>query len=106
VLLGFTVGPAYPLIVAAVFLGLQQLESNVLTPVVMRRQTGLRPFSVLLALILGSALAGIWGALVAVPVGSALQIVVVRVVAPALRNRHDSEIPSMPEEQVEVSVPT
>jgi predicted PurR-regulated permease PerM len=106
VLLGFTVGPAYPLIVAAVFLGLQQLESNVLTPVVMRRQTGLRPFSELLALILGSALAGIWGALVAVPVGSALQIVVVRVVAPALRNRHDSEIRSTPEEQVEVSVPT
>jgi len=106
VLLGFTVGPAYPLIVAAVFLGLQQLESNVLTPVVMRRQTGLRPFSVLLALILGSALAGIWGALVAVPVGSALQIVVVRVVAPALRSRHDSEVPSAPEEQAEVSVPT
>jgi predicted PurR-regulated permease PerM len=91
VLLGFTVGPAYPLVVAAVFLVLQQLESNVLTPVVMKRQTGLRPFSVLLALIVGAALAGIWGALVAVPVWSALQIIVVRVVAPALRSRHVNE---------------
>jgi predicted PurR-regulated permease PerM len=88
VLLGFTIGPVYPLIVGVVFLVLQQLESNVLTPVVMKRQTGLRPFSVLLALIAGAALAGIWGALVAVPVGSALQIIIVRVVAPALKSRH------------------
>jgi predicted PurR-regulated permease PerM len=92
VLLGFTVSPAYPLIVAVVFLGLQQLESNVLTPVVMKRQTGLRPFSVLLALIVGAGLAGIWGALVAVPVGSALQIVVVRVVAPAIRRRYGADV--------------
>jgi predicted PurR-regulated permease PerM len=40
VLLGFTISPVYPLIVAVVFLALQQLESNVLTPVVMKRQTG------------------------------------------------------------------
>jgi predicted PurR-regulated permease PerM len=39
VLLGFTISPVYPLIVAVVFLALQ-LESNVLTPVVMKRQTG------------------------------------------------------------------
>jgi predicted PurR-regulated permease PerM len=106
ILLGFTIGPLYPLIVAAVFLGLQQLESNVLTPVVMRRQTGLRPFSVLLALILGSALAGIWGALVAVPVGSALQIVIVRVVAPALKSRHETGVSTAPEEEVEVAAST
>jgi predicted PurR-regulated permease PerM len=105
VLLGFTIGPAYPLIVAVVFLALQQLESNVLTPLVMKRQTGLRPFSVLLALIVGAALAGIWGALVAVPVGSAIQIVVVRVVAPALKRRHEGDIPSAAEEPVEVSAP-
>ncbi|HEY4864406.1 MAG TPA: AI-2E family transporter [Candidatus Dormibacteraeota bacterium] len=105
VLLGFTISPAYPLIVAAVYLALQQLESNVLTPVVMRRQTGLRPFLILLSLIVGAALAGIWGALVAVPVGSALQIVVVRVVAPALKRRHEGDAPSAAEERVEVAAP-
>jgi predicted PurR-regulated permease PerM len=93
VLLGFTVGPAYPLVVAAAFLVLQQLESNVITPVVMRRQTGLRPFFILLTLIAGAGLAGIWGALVAVPVGSALQIVIVRVVAPAIRRRYQTGAP-------------
>jgi predicted PurR-regulated permease PerM len=105
ILLGFTISPAYPLIVAVVFLALQQLESNVLTPVVMKRQTGLRPFLVLLALIVGAALAGVWGALVAVPVGSALQIVVVRVVAPALTRRHASASIPAPEESVEVAAP-
>jgi predicted PurR-regulated permease PerM len=90
VLLGFTVSPIYPLVVAVVFLGVQQVESNVLTPLVMRQQTGLRPFAILAALIAGAGLAGIWGALVAVPIGSALQIVVVRVVAPAVRRRYDT----------------
>lgn len=87
VALGFSVSPWYPLVVAAVFLVIQQLESNLLTPIVMRRQVGLRPFALLVALLAGGSLAGIWGAVVAVPVGSALQLVVVRVVAPAIRAR-------------------
>jgi predicted PurR-regulated permease PerM len=87
VALGFTVSAWYPLVVAGVFLVIQQLESNVLTPVVMKRQVGLRPFPLLVALLVGGSLAGIWGALVAVPVGSAVQVVVVRVVAPAIRAR-------------------
>jgi predicted PurR-regulated permease PerM len=74
-------------VVAAAFLVLQQLESNVLTPLVMRHEVGLRPFVVILALLVGAGLAGVWGALVAVPIGSAIQIVVVRVVAPAIRAR-------------------
>jgi predicted PurR-regulated permease PerM len=88
VALGFTVSAWYPLVVAGVFLVIQQVESNVLTPVVMKRQVGLRPFPLLVALLIGGSLAGIWGALVAVPIGSAVQVVVVRVVAPAIRARY------------------
>ena len=87
VLLGFTVGLWFPLVVAGAFLALQQLESNVLVPVVMRYEVGLRPFAVLVALLVGAGLGGIWGALVAVPVYSAIQIIVVRLVAPAVRAR-------------------
>jgi predicted PurR-regulated permease PerM len=87
VALGFTVSAWYPLIVAGAFLIIQQVESNVLTPVVMRSQVGLRPFPLLVALLIGGSIAGVWGALVAVPVGSAVQVVVVRVVAPAIRAR-------------------
>ncbi|HEY4026752.1 MAG TPA: AI-2E family transporter [Candidatus Dormibacteraeota bacterium] len=96
VLLGFTIGPLYPLVVAAAFLVLQQVESNVLTPVVMRHEVGLRPFVVILALLTGAGLAGIWGALVAVPVGSAIQIIVVRVVAPAIRARQATQVEQLP----------
>jgi len=91
--LGFTVSAWYPLVVAGAFLVIQQLESNVLTPVVMKRQVGLRPFPLLVALLVGGSLAGIWGALVAVPVGSAVQVVVVRVVAPAIRAREQDRHP-------------
>jgi predicted PurR-regulated permease PerM len=91
VALGFTVSAWYPLIVAGAFLIIQQLESNVLTPVVMKRQVGLRPFPLLVALLVGGSLAGIWGALVAVPVGSAVQVVVVRVVAPAIKAREERD---------------
>jgi predicted PurR-regulated permease PerM len=90
VALGFTISAWYPLVVAGAFLIIQQLESNVLTPVVMRSQVGLRPFPLLVALLVGGSLAGIWGALVAVPIGSAVQVVVVRVVAPAIRAREQS----------------
>jgi predicted PurR-regulated permease PerM len=93
VALGFTVSAWYPLIVAGAFLIIQQLESNVLTPVVMKRQVGLRPFPLLVALLVGGSLAGIWGALVAVPVGSAVQVVVVRVVAPAIKAREQRDRP-------------
>jgi predicted PurR-regulated permease PerM len=87
VLLGFTVGPFYPLLVAACFLVIQQLESNLLTPLVMRRVVGVRPFTLLGALLVGSALAGLLGALVAVPVAAAVQIVILSVVTPAVQNR-------------------
>jgi predicted PurR-regulated permease PerM len=100
VALGFTVSSWYPLVVAGVFLLIQQVESNVLTPVVMKRQVGLRPFPLLVALLIGGSLAGIWGALVAVPIGSSVQVVVVRVVAPAIRARGENlpplERPSEP----------
>jgi predicted PurR-regulated permease PerM len=92
VLLGFTIAPLYPLVVAAAFLVVQQVESNILTPIVMRHEVGIRPFVVILALLVGASLAGIWGALVAVPISSAIQIVIVRVVAPAIRSRQDGDV--------------
>jgi predicted PurR-regulated permease PerM len=101
VALGFTVSAWYPLVVAGVFLVIQQLESNVLTPVVMKRQVGLRPFPLLVALLIGGSLAGIWGALVAVPIGSAVQVVVVRVVAPAIRAREQGRPPLEPAPELE-----
>ena len=56
------------LIVAAVVLGVQQLEGNVLEPLLMSRSVKLHPVAVLVAIAVGVELAGIVGALFAVPV--------------------------------------
>lgn len=56
------------LLVLAVVVGVQQLESNLLQPVVMGRAVRLHPLVVLVALTSGGVLAGIVGAFLAVPV--------------------------------------
>jgi len=84
VALGFTVSPAWALLVAGVFLVIQQVESNTLVPVVMNRVLALPPLTVVLALLVGGALEGVAGALLAVPVAAALQVLTLRVLVPAL----------------------
>jgi predicted PurR-regulated permease PerM len=59
------VGPA--LIVLAVVIAVNQLEGDVLGPIVYGRTMSLHPLAVLLSLTAGTALAGIIGALLAVP---------------------------------------
>ncbi len=58
------------LIVLAIILGVQQVEGNVLQPIVMRRSVALHPVVVLLALTAGAALLGVVGAFLAVPVAA------------------------------------
>ncbi len=88
VLLGFTISPLYPLIVAGVYLVIQQVEAHTLVPLVMRQAVGLPPLVIVLALATGAAVGGVGGALVAVPIAFATQVVIVRAVAPAIRRRY------------------
>jgi predicted PurR-regulated permease PerM len=71
--------------VAVIFVIVQQIEGNVLSPIVFNRQTELSPLAIVFATVLGGALLGIPGAVLAVPVASLLQVLVVRVIAPAVR---------------------
>lgn len=57
------------------FIIVQQLENNILVPKVMQRAVGLNPIVSILALIIGMRLAGIPGALFAIPVATALDLV-------------------------------
>lgn len=52
----------------------QQLESAVLTPRIMKSTLDLSPLAVIIALVLGGALAGILGALVAVPTAALVAV--------------------------------
>jgi len=54
------------------FVIIQQIESNIFVPAVMKRSTGLNPIVVVFALLIGGKVAGFWGILLAVPVTSAL----------------------------------
>jgi predicted PurR-regulated permease PerM len=63
-------GPTEALIVLAAIVIVQQLEGNVLYPVVVGPRLRLHPIVVLMAVALGGALAGIPGAFLAVPVAT------------------------------------
>ncbi|MBI3975083.1 MAG: AI-2E family transporter [Armatimonadetes bacterium] len=69
------------LVVAGFYALVQQLESNFVVPRVMRLSVGLSPLLTVVALLIGAKLLGIAGALLAVPVAAALQVVVGEVLA-------------------------
>jgi putative heme transporter len=73
------------LLVLAVVVGVQQFESNVLQPVIMRRAVSLHPVVILAALTAGGLLIGIIGAFLAVPVAAVLSAV-----GNELRLRHEA----------------
>ncbi|MBJ7464753.1 MAG: AI-2E family transporter [Mycolicibacterium sp.] len=65
-------GWVYALITLGLILAVQQLESHVLQPLVMGRAVAVHPLAVVLAIAGGGVLAGIVGALLAVPVVAVL----------------------------------
>jgi predicted PurR-regulated permease PerM len=71
-----TVSLAKAIILLAVMIGLQQLVLQVLQPRIMGESVGLHPLWVLAAVLVGARLAGVWGALFAVPVAAIVQTVV------------------------------
>lgn len=67
-------------VVVIVFM-IQQLEGAVLVPRVMKNAVGLSPLAVVLAVIIGGALMGILGAVIAIPVAAAVQVFVAHLIA-------------------------
>lgn len=63
-----TQGPLVALIVIGVVVLVQQLEGNLLEPLLMSRSVRLHPVAVILGVAIGAELAGVVGALLAVPV--------------------------------------
>ena len=69
-------GPVTALLMLAVVIGVQQIEGHVLQPFLMGRWVSLHPLGVIVAIACGVLVAGIAGALVAVPLAAALNAVV------------------------------
>ncbi|AWB86481.1 AI-2E family transporter [Mycetocola zhujimingii] len=69
-LVGTDNGPVVALIVIAIAVGVNQLEGNFLQPVVMAQSLKLHPLVILVALTAGTIVAGIIGAVLAVPIAA------------------------------------
>lgn len=94
-----TVDPLKALEVIILFLVVQQLEGNLVQPLVMSRSVHLDPLLVLIAILVGSELLGLAGAVLAVPFAALLQSVVTHALAPAIRyaaGRSDQPPPAAP----------
>jgi predicted PurR-regulated permease PerM len=62
------------IVVLAFFIVYQQVENHLLQPVVYSRTVQLSPLAVLIAVLIGAKLAGILGALAAIPVAGTIQV--------------------------------
>lgn len=74
VLVALTISPTTALLTAVLFLGIQQLEGNFLTPKIQGDTLRVHPILVFLAVIIGGGLAGIAGVIVAVPSLAVLRV--------------------------------
>jgi predicted PurR-regulated permease PerM len=75
VIAAFTHSVTAGIIVVIFFVVYQQLENHLLQPLIFARTVQLNPLAVLLAILIGVELAGILGALLAIPVAGIIQII-------------------------------
>jgi len=65
------------IVVIAFFILYQQLENHVLQPIVYNRTVALSPLVILISVLIGAEIAGVLGALGAIPVAGTIQVLVV-----------------------------
>ncbi len=75
VIVAFFVSPIKALILIIYFIVYQQVESNVLQPLIYGRSVDLPPLVIFLAVLAGGELLGILGALIAIPIAEIIRIV-------------------------------
>lgn len=75
VIVAFFVSPIKALILIVYFIVYQQVESNVLQPLIYGRSVDLPPLVIFLAVLAGGELMGILGALIAIPIAEIIRII-------------------------------
>lgn len=80
ILVGLSINPVLGLAVVALYIIIQQVESNFLAPIIMSKVVGLQPPIVIVALLIGSQIAGIAGAILAIPFLVLARIVVLELI--------------------------
>jgi len=75
-LVGLMISPLIGIEILITLTIIQQLESHVIVPQIMKKAVGLNPVVVILALLIGAKLGGTIGAILAVPIATALGVFV------------------------------
>ena len=94
IVVAFVNFPVGLIVWVAVLILYQQVENNLIQPLVYGRAVELHPLIVIVAILIGAALFGVLGALVAIPAAAAVQAVV----RDYWRFRHGEEPPAPPDE--------
>jgi predicted PurR-regulated permease PerM len=79
------------IVVVVFFVIYQQVENHLLQPVIYGRTVQLSPLAVLISILIGAELAGILGALAAIPVAGSIQVLIVD----WLQHRHKRAAPAL-----------
>jgi predicted PurR-regulated permease PerM len=67
------ISPLKAILVILLFVAIQQLDNYVISPNIMKYQVGVHPGLIIISLMVGGALFGVWGLLIAVPTVAILQ---------------------------------
>ncbi len=81
IIAGLTISPLLALAVFALYFLIQQFENNLIVPQIMKKSTGVNPLVTIFSLMAGFKIAGIMGAILAVPVVIVLQIILQEIYA-------------------------
>ncbi|MFM9043968.1 MAG: AI-2E family transporter, partial [bacterium] len=68
--------PLATIVWAGFVIGYQQIENYLIQPQIQKRASKIEPFTVLMAVLFGTALFGIIGAVLAIPTAAAIQITI------------------------------
>lgn len=79
-LLSLLSSPLNGVLTLATFLGVQAIETNILTPRTMSRSVGVDPLLIFLAVFIGLTLYGVIGAVIAVPIFGGISILIRRLI--------------------------
>ena len=80
ILLGFAVSPVMGVTALALYFIIQQLENNLIVPVVMKKAVGLNPIITLIALLIGGKIGGVLGVLLAIPITVFVETVLIEII--------------------------
>ncbi|OJW06267.1 MAG: hypothetical protein BGO39_25865 [Chloroflexi bacterium 54-19] len=75
ILIALTQSPTLAIVIAVYIVIIQLVEGNILVPRIMEKAVGVSPLTVIVGILIGSTLYGILGALLAVPIAAAIQVI-------------------------------